>query len=121
MLLVGANLPRQKQPAIKGQVRERYEEHLLAVLVSKAQSAHNAADGADEREGHNMRVPREHASSDPAGSGHRSRRRRFSPAATVFVAGQGRPKDGSEGRDRRVLREAFLRLRENIARGIGLE
>src|SRR6188472_3257368 len=49
--------------------------------------------------------------------------------ATAFVAGQARPEDGSQRRDARVLREAFLRLRDKLAsarpsdkaRGMGLE
>ena len=49
--------------------------------------------------------------------------------AAAFVAGQGRPEDGSPRRDKRVLREAFLRLRDklasarpsNKAQGMGLE
>ena len=49
-------------------------------------------------------------------------------AATAFVVGQGRPEDGSRRRDARILREAFLRLRDKLAdarpsdkaRGMGL-
>jgi hypothetical protein len=35
--------------------------------------------------------------------------------ATAFSFGQGRPKDGLERRDRRVLRKAFLRLHKKVA------
>jgi len=49
--------------------------------------------------------------------------------ATAFAFGQGRPKNGLERRDRRVLRKAFLRLHEKVAsarpsdnaRGMGLQ
>jgi hypothetical protein len=43
VLLVGRNLPRQGQPAIKGQVRDRHKERLIGVLLAKIEFAQDPA------------------------------------------------------------------------------
>ena len=99
-------------------------------FVERALSRVEKGDGAEEREVHNIRAylvnTLELIERDP---GIEAAADDLYATATAFVAGQGRPTDGSERRDQRLLREAFLRLREKLAgarpsdkaRGMGLE
>jgi len=99
-------------------------------LVERTLARVEKGDGEEEREVHSIRAylvnTLELIERDP---GIEAAADDLYGTATAFVAGQGRPKDGSERRDRRVLREAFLRLRDKLARarpsdkarGMGLE